>query len=89
MWKITDGYFPSMYISTIGVEYKIKKITLNGIDITLQFWDTAGQERYHTITYNFLKGADGIIFIYDITNRSSFDNIREWILKLKKMYRKH
>ena len=72
-----------MYISTIGVEYKIKKITLNGIDITLQFWDTAGQERYHTITHNFLKGADRIIFIYDITNRSSFDNIREWILKLK------
>ena len=78
--KYVDGYFPTIYVATIGVEYKIKKINLNGININLQIWDTAGQERFKGITKNFLKGADGIIYTYDITNKTSFDNLKNWIL---------
>ena len=77
--KYVDGYFPTIYVATIGVEYKIKKITLNGININLQIWDTAGQERFRGITKNFLKGADGIVYTYDITNKTSFDNLKNWI----------
>ena len=77
--KYVDGYFPKIYISTIGVEFKSKTINLNGMDIKLQIWDTAGQERFHCITKNFMKGSDGIIFAYDITNRSTFDNLKNWI----------
>ena len=77
--KYVDGYFPKIYISTLGVEFKSKTINLNGIDIKLQIWDTAGQERFHCITKNFMKGSDGIIFAYDITNRSTFDNLKNWI----------
>lgn len=77
--KYVDGYFPTIYVATIGVEYKIKKINLEGLDINLQIWDTAGQERFRGITKNFMKGADGIIYTYDITNKSSFDNLKNWI----------
>ena len=77
--KYVDGYFPKIYISTIGVEFKTKILNLNGMDIKLQIWDTAGQERFHSITKNFMKGSDGIIFAYDITNRSTFDNLKNWI----------
>ena len=77
--KYADGYFPTMYVATIGVEYKIKKININGADINLQIWDTAGQERFRSITKNFMKGADGIMYVYDITQKSSFDNLKSWI----------
>ena len=61
--QYVDGYFPTLYISTIGVEFKTKIITLNEMKIKLQIWDTAGQERFHSITKTFMKGADGIIFV--------------------------
>ena len=77
--KYTDGYFPEMYISTIGVEYKSKKVKINDNIINLQIWDTAGQERYKSITTSFLKGADGVLYVYDITQKSSFDSLKIWI----------
>ena len=77
--KYVDGYFPTIYVATIGVELKIKKIKINDIDINLQIWDTAGQERFRGVTKNFLKGADGIIYAYDITKKSSFDSLKNWI----------
>ena len=79
--KYVDGYFPTIYVATIGVEFKIKKINVNGIDINLQIWETAGQERFRGVTKNFLKGADGIIYAYDITKKSTFDNLKNWILQ--------
>ena len=77
--KYTDGYFPTIYVSTIGVEYKAKKLNINGNAINLQVWDTAGQERFKSITRNYLKGADGILFVYDITQKKTFDNLKIWI----------
>ena len=77
--KYADGYFPTIYVATIGVEYKIKTIKINEVDINLQIWDTAGQERFRSITQNFMKGADGILYVYDITQKTTFDNLRTWI----------
>ena len=77
--KYTDGYFPTTYVSTIGVEYKAKKLNMNGNIIKLQIWDTAGQERFKSITHNYFKGADGILFVYDITQKKTFDNLKIWI----------
>ena len=79
--KYVDGYFPTIYVATIGVVFNIKKIKIDGIDINLQIWDTAGQERFRGVTKNFLKGADGIIYAYDITKKSTFDNLKNWILQ--------
>ncbi len=77
--KYTDGYFPTTYVSTIGVEYKAKKLNINGNAINLQIWDTAGQERFKSITQSYLKGADGILYVYDITQKKTFDNLKHWI----------
>jgi len=77
--KYIDNFTPEIYISTLGVDYKTKNIVFNGIKVSLQIWDTAGQERYKVITKSFVKGTDGIIFMYDITQKESFVNIKKWI----------
>ena len=77
--KYVDGFFPENYISTIGVEYKIKLVELNGTKIILKIWDTCGQERYKSLARTFLKDADGILFVYDISNKQSFEHIKDWI----------
>ena len=77
--KYTDDYFPNVYVTTIGVEYKTKVVEVNGVDITLQIWDTAGQERFRSLAKSFMQGADGILFVYDITSKKSFDSIKNWI----------
>ena len=77
--KYIDNFTPEIYISTLGVDYKTKNIVYNGVKVTLQIWDTAGQERYRVITKSFIKGTDGIIFMYDITQKESFINVKKWI----------
>ena len=79
LFRYIDDNFPDKHMATVGVEYRIKKIEYRGFKIKLQIWDTAGQEKFHSITKNFFRGADGILFIYDITNQHSFDNIKNWI----------
>ena len=77
--KYTDNYFPELHISTIGVEYKIKELNINGRKVILRIWDTSGQERYRSITQNFYRNANGILFVFDLTNKVTFDNIKNWL----------
>ena len=77
--QYTDEIFPLKHIATIGVEYKIKIVQYRDFNIKLQIWDTAGQERFHSITNNFFHYADGILFVYDITNEDSFEGAKKWI----------
>ena len=74
-----DNYFPDSHVSTIGIDYKIKPITIKGLEIKIQLWDTSGQERFRSITHTFLKDANGIAFVYDITNKKSFEGVKDWI----------
>ena len=71
--------FSTRFITTIGIDFKIKNIELDGLRIKLQIWDTAGQERFRTITTAYFRGAQGILLVYDIANRGSFNNIRNWV----------
>ncbi len=64
---------------TIGVDFKIRTIDVDGKTIKLQIWDTAGQERFKTITSSYYKGAHGIIVTYDITDRESFTAVQTWM----------
>ena len=81
--KYTEHVFPEEHIATIGVEYKDKFILKDNYNIRLQIWDTAGQERFHSITKNIYRNANGVLFVYDITNQESFGNIKNWIKDLQ------
>ncbi len=76
-----DAFDGDAFISTIGIDYKLKTIALmGGRTVRLQIWDTAGQERFHTITTSYYRGADGILLVYDVTDANSFDNIaNKWL----------
>lgn len=73
-----DSFSPT-FITTIGIDFKIKTIELGGKVIKLQIWDTAGQERFRTITTSYFRGAQGILLVYDVTDRGSFENIKNWV----------
>jgi len=79
LYRFSDDAFNTTFISTIGIDFKIKTIELKGKRIKLQIWDTAGQERFHTITTSYYRGAMGIMLVYDITNAKSFENIAKWL----------
>ena len=82
--RYADKTYQEDYLSTIGMDYKIKNYELeNGDIIKLYIWDTAGQDRFRSITSNYYKGADGIILIYDITKQETFNNVRNWITSIK------
>jgi len=81
--KYTDDKFSDNHISTIGVEYINKSLTINGKKVMLRIWDTSGQERFLSITQNFYRNANGVIFVFDITNRESFKNIKIWLNELE------
>ena len=67
---------------TIGVDYHKKSVTIDNRNINVEIWDTAGQEKFKKITSQYYNGADGIILIFDITNKESFEKISFWIQDL-------
>lgn len=79
LFRFSDDAFNTTFISTIGIDFKIKTVELGGKKIKLQIWDTAGQERFHTITTSYYRGSMGIMLVYDITNVKTFDNISKWL----------
>jgi len=80
--RFSDDVFTDSFISTIGVDFKIKTITIDGQRVKLQIWDTAGQERFRTITSSYYRGAHGIIVVFDVTNQVSFNNITKWLQEI-------
>ncbi|OMJ15344.1 Ras-related protein Rab-8A [Smittium culicis] len=77
--RFSDDSFTPSFITTIGIDFKIRTIELDGKRIKLQIWDTAGQERFRTITTAYYRGAMGILLVYDVTDERSFNNIHNWI----------
>lgn len=83
LFRFAEDSFNNSFISTIGIDFKIRTIDLDGKKIKLQIWDTAGQERFRTITTAYYRGAMGILLVYDITNEKSFENIKNWIRNIE------
>jgi len=84
MNRFSDNIFNETFINTIGVDFKIRTINMDGKMIKLQIWDTAGQERFRTIVSSYYRGAHGIMLVFDITNKESFNNIPMWCEEIKK-----
>lgn len=83
LFRFAEDQYNATFISTIGIDFKIRTIELDGKKIKLQIWDTAGQERFRTITTAYYRGAMGILLVYDITSEKSFDSIRNWIRNIE------
>ena len=77
--RYTDDIFDSESLPTLGVDVRYKYVTLENKRIRLDIWDTAGQERFKNITKNYLHGANGIFYVYDITNKESFLRLKNWL----------
>ncbi|XP_030069800.1 ras-related protein Rab-10 isoform X1 [Microcaecilia unicolor] len=81
--RYVDDPDPS-FIATIGIDFKIKTVTIDETMLKLQIWDTAGQERFHTLSVSYFRGAQGFVLVYDITNSDSFKNIEYWMKDILK-----
>ncbi|XP_072889583.1 ras-related protein Rab-35-like [Hemitrygon akajei] len=77
--RFADNTFSGSYITTIGVDFKIRTVDVNGEKVKLQIWDTAGQERFRTITSTYYRNTHGVIIVYDVTNPESFVNVKRWL----------
>ena len=84
LMRYVDNTFQEIHMSTIGLDYKLKTVQLeDGKMVKIQIWDTAGQDRFRSITKNYYKGAHGIVLIYDVTNKKSFENVSNWINQIR------
>lgn len=82
--RFADDVFNDSFLPTIGVDFKIRTIESSGSVIKLQIWDTAGQEKFKTITAAYYKGAQGLLLVFDISDRKSFNDIENWMLEAQK-----
>ena len=83
IFRFTENTFQNLFISTIGIDFKVKIIEIENIKYKLIFYDTAGQEKFKSVAPNLIKKAHGIIIMYDITNKSSFNSIPDIIKNIK------
>nr|XP_044995734.1 EF-hand calcium-binding domain-containing protein 4B [Jaculus jaculus] len=77
--RLCEDRFSTSMAATVGIDYRVKTITVDGSRVALQLWDTAGQERYRCVTQQFFRKADGVVVMYDLTAKQSFLSIRQWL----------
>ena len=87
LFKFIEGQFSPLHVTTIGFDYKSKIITLPSSKkkVKLQIWDTAGQEKYMSMNKSLFQRVQGIILMYDITNRATFERLQIWLNLIKQM----
>lgn len=83
LFRYADDSFTSAFVSTVGIDFKVKTVIRREKRMKLQIWDTAGQERYRTITTAYYRGAMGFILMYDVTNEESFNSVQDWVTQIK------
>lgn len=81
--RFCENNFMTSHLTTIGIDFKIKTITIGKEKIRMQIWDTAGQERFKTITQTYYRGAMGIVLTYAVNERESFEDIENWVKQIK------
>ncbi|TRZ20098.1 hypothetical protein HGM15179_007079 [Zosterops borbonicus] len=83
LFRYADDTFTPAFVSTVGIDFKVKTVYRNDKRVKLQIWDTAGQERYRTITTAYYRGAMGFVLMYDITSEDSFNAVQDWATQIK------
>ncbi|XP_011172304.1 ras-related protein Rab-43 [Solenopsis invicta] len=87
--RFRSGTFVERHGNTIGVDFTMKTVLIDGKKIKLQIWDTAGQERFRTITQSYYRSANGVIVVYDITKRSTFLSLQRWVEEVRRYTSSH
>ena len=82
--RFVDDIWNDTFVPTIGVDFKIKTLEIDAKKIKMQIWDTAGQERFKNIIASYYRGANGILLIYDVTDKDSFKNLSNWWIEIEK-----
>jgi small GTP-binding protein len=77
--RLIDDEFSPSFTPTIGCEYLSTMMEIDGQPVKLQIWDTAGQERFRAIAKSYFRHAVGVLLVYDITDRASFDDLLFWL----------
>ena len=87
LFKFIEGQFSPLHVATIGFDYKSRIITLPNFKkkVKLQIWDTAGQEKYMSVNKNLFQRVQGVILMYDITSRETFERLNIWLNIIKQM----
>ncbi|NWZ45691.1 RB18B protein, partial [Brachypodius atriceps] len=81
--RFTDGAFEPGLKPTVGIDFKVKKMVVEGRAVQLAIWDTAGQERFRTLTPSYYRGAQGVILVYDVTRKDTFTGLGKWLNELE------
>jgi len=81
--RFTDDNFDEDQPCTIGVDFKIKKMNFGGKRLNLTIWDTAGQEKFRSLTSSYYRGTQGIVLVYDVTNKKSFEHLNLWLREIE------
>ncbi|XP_059835040.1 ras-related protein Rab-26 isoform X1 [Hemitrygon akajei] len=81
--RFKDGAFlAGSFISTVGIDFRNKVLNVDGVKVKLQIWDTAGQERFRSVTHAYYRDAHALLLLYDVTSKTSFDNIQAWLTEI-------
>ena len=79
LMKYAKNQYKETYVSTVGLDSVVKDLKINEEDVRLYIMDTSGQERFKSLSQSYYQKADGIIFVFDVTNRESFEGIKYWL----------
>ena len=81
--RYTKDQFGGVYLTTVGMDFQDKIIEIEDKKVRLQVWDTAGQERFRNVTKSYFQSSHGLLVVYDITDRESFEKIKFWMENIK------
>merc|ERR1711959_347350 len=82
--RYCEEQFVSRYISTIGVDFGVKAVDIDGVDVKVNFWDLAGHSEFFEVRNEFYKDTQGAILVYDVSSKKSFDALDSWTKELGK-----
>ena len=85
--RYCNNEFSDSFSATIGVDFKKQYIKVDDKLIRINIWDTAGQERFRSITRSYYRHSDAVVIVFDITNKNTFINVKEWIIDICKFDR--
>lgn len=81
--RYCEAHFHDVTRPTVGVDFKLKTVQVGDHRVKLQLWDTAGQERFRTVTSAYYRGSRGVLVVYDVTDRSSFESVTMWMQNIR------